>query len=154
MTRVLVGVAALVAGLSGCSSPARYIERTGEGGVVAIPANTDAWPNQYRSEALALIEKHVGPSYEIVEEREVATGRTTFNNQQVNENAAVGSTTTRDVTEWRIAYRKRGAPGTPGGVVQTQYRSGGAQGVVNAGGIVPSVAPGPAVQHAGGIPAR
>ena len=122
MNRLVLGVVALVAGLSGCASPARYIERTGDTGVVAIPANTDAFPTYNRSEAMALIQKHVGPNFEIVEEREVATGKRTLNDQQVNneqtwntsnpllpanKQTVQNTTTTQDVTEWRIAYRKK-----------------------------------------------
>jgi hypothetical protein len=151
MKRVVGLVAAVVAGLSGCASPARYVERSGDVGVVAIPANTDAWPTRYRSEAIGLIRKHVGPDFEIVEEKEVAVGTRTNNNQQVNReqtfNSAVpflpaekqtvtNSTTTTDVTEWRIAYRRKPAPepmmhgAAPGSLmpaggttVQTQYVS-------------------------------
>ena len=61
-------LAAVVAGLSGCASPARYVETQGDTGVVAIPSNSDVWPNYNRKAAMALIEKHVGPNYEIVEE--------------------------------------------------------------------------------------
>jgi hypothetical protein len=165
MNRVLLGVAALVAGLSGCASPARYVERTGDSGVVAIPANTDSFPSYNRSEAMALIHKHVGSSFEIVEEREVATGKRTLNDQQVNneqtwntsnpllpasKQSVQNTTTTQDVTEWRIAYRKKapmsigtgpvGSSVTPAGGIQS--RSGtGTSSVQHAGGIVPPVGP-------------
>src|SRR5262249_42867315 len=83
----------------------------------------------------------------------------TFNRQSVN-----NTTTTQDVTEYRIAYRKKTGPSTIGGalpngisgagVQQTQYRQMGAgTGVQSTGGIVPSVGPGGAVTPAGGIPA-
>ena len=84
MNRFVFGVVAIIAGLSGCASPARFIERTGDSGVVAIPANTDVWPSYNRTEAMDLIRKHVGSNFEIVEEREVPTGKTTVNNSQVN----------------------------------------------------------------------
>jgi len=172
MTRVMLAAAAVVASLSGCASPARYVETQGDIGVVAIPSNSDVWPNYNRKAAVALIEKHVGPDYEIIEEREIATGQRTFNNQQVqneqtwnmtnpllpaNKQTVQNTTTTHDVTEWRIAYRKRaGAPaGSMGaGVVQqTKYLpgSGAATGVKPAGGVVPSMAPGAAVTPAGPI---
>jgi len=161
MNRILLAVAAVVTGLSGCAGPARYVERSGDVGVVAIPANTDAWPTHYRSEALALIERHVGPNFEIVDEKEVAVGSRTNNNQQVKREQAftnpftgpvekdtvTNTTTTHDITEWRIAYRKRvgpmplgfNAPTPPGGVTQTQYLSGSdPAGVVPAGGTAPA----------------
>jgi hypothetical protein len=157
MIRVALSAAALAVGLSGCATPARYVERQPGAGVIAIPANTDTWPTYNRRAALALIEQHLGSGYEIVEEREVATGKTTSNNQQVrneetintavpflpaNRQTVTNTTTTRDVTEWRISYRKRAEPaadppGDPpgGGVRRTEYRSGsGPDGVKPAGG--------------------
>ena len=122
MNRLVLGVAAIVAGLSGCASPARYVERSGETGVIAIPANTDSFPSYNRSEAMALIQKHIGSNFEIVEEREVATGKRTLNDQQVNneqtwntsnpllpanKQTVQNTTTTQDMTEWRIAYRRK-----------------------------------------------
>src|SRR5262245_56500841 len=122
MNRLVLGSVALVAALSGCASPARYVERTGDTGVIAIPANTDSFPSYNRSEAMALIHKHVGANFEILEEREVATGKRTLNDQQVNneqtwntsnpllpanKQTVQNTTTTQDVTEWRIAYRKK-----------------------------------------------
>lgn len=162
MNRILFAMAAVVTGLSGCASPARYVERSpaGDTGVIAIPANTDTWPMHYRSEAMALIQKHVGPSFEIVDEKEVVVGNRTDNNQFVKREQAftnpftgpvekdtiTNTTSTHDITEYRIAYRKRSGPvvqdinhrGTPtgltpaqspatppaGGVTQTQYISG------------------------------
>jgi len=173
MSRLLLGVAAVVAGLSGCASPARYIERGADSGVVAIPANTDEWPSYHRREALTLIQKHLGSNYEIIEEREVATGQRTVNNQHVKSEQVMNrsnpflpaekqtvdnTTTTHDITEWRIAYRKVNTPATDtGGIQQTQYIPGTAPpGVYPAGGIggiVPSCAPGAGVVSAGGMPA-
>lgn len=167
MTRVALGVAALVAGLSGCASPAKEISfdpQTGSG-VVAIPANSDAWPTFNRQQAVALIQKRVGPNFDIVEEGQVVTGKQTVNNQQTTGDQAFGTTTTTDVTEYRIAYRKLpagqasraplpGMPAAPGGVQQTQYMQGAAAaaGVHAAGGIVPSAAPNGGVHAAGGFP--
>jgi hypothetical protein len=157
MTRVTFGVLAVLAGLSGCASPAKYVSKDSQtaSGVVAIPANTDTWPTYNRRAALALIEKHVGPNFEIIEEREVATGQRTTNNQQVNGNQAFGETTTQDVTEWRIAYRKKSGPPTgitPVGGMQPVRLPGGAGAVQPAGGLVPSMAPGAGVIPAGGVP--
>jgi hypothetical protein len=168
MARFILGMAALAAGLSGCASPARYIEKSGDSGVVAIPANTNVWPTYYQTEAMAKIRAHVGPNFEIVEEREVATGKTTVNNEQVNNDKLLNKqtinnlTTTQDVTEWRIAYRKkaslapiindasaRGMPSGRGPVGGAQPL-GGAQPVSSTqpvGGIQPL---GSGVQSAGG----
>jgi hypothetical protein len=164
MKRLVLALSALVAGVSGCASPAQYVERTGDTGVVAIPAPTDSFPTYYRSEALALIQKHVGPNFEIVSEQRVATGTRTLNDQQVNNEqtwntsnpllpaarqTVQNTTTTQDVTEWRIAYRKKGSgqPGSPGGLmpaggIQPPKPPVGAEAPVQpAGGIVPPVGP-------------
>jgi hypothetical protein len=170
MNRILFAVAAVVTGLSGCVSPARYVEKspTGDTGVIAIPANTDTWPMHYRSEAVALIQKHVGPNFEIVDEKEVVVGNRTDNNQYVKREQAynnpftgpvekdtiTNTTSTHDLTEYRITYRKKSGPMAiglnnltstggggltqtptgPAGVTQTQYISGsGAAGVQPAG---------------------
>ena len=145
MKRILVVVAATaVASLSGCAS-ARYVEKNGDSGIIAIPTNADFWPIKHRTEAVALIEKHVGPNYEIVEEKEVVTGVTTNHNQQIKREPTYNSevpffeaekqtitntTSSSDRTEWRIAYRRRAAP------VQTQYAP--TTGVQPAGGVVPA----------------
>jgi hypothetical protein len=147
---------ALVAAASGCASQAKYIEKKGDSGVVAIPKNTDTWPNYHRREALALIEKHVGPDYEIVTQGEVVTGQTTLKNAQVNteqtanrrnpalpgeRQTATSTTTQQDITEWRIVYRKKERPepfindiNASGTTVQTRYPETGVQPV---GGVVP-----------------
>jgi hypothetical protein len=167
MNRLLLAGVALVAGLSGCASPARYIERSGDTGVIAIPANTDSFPNYNRSEALALIHKHVGPNFEILEEREVATGKRTQNDQQMHEDLfnaqhVQNTTTTQDLTEWRIAYRKKspgsigtgafGSSVTPASGMQPRSPVGaGNSSVQPAGGIVPSVGPASTVVPAGPV---
>lgn len=169
MNRLMLGVAvAVVAGLSGCSSSARYIERSGDSGVVAIPADTDVWPTYHRRNALALIEKHVGPNFEIIGGREVATGTATTNHQNTNneqtfnnsnpflpatKQTTTTTTTTRDLKEYHIAYRMKAMPfGTTGnGIQQTQYVPGtSGVGVQPAGGIFPSVGPNAGVVPAGG----
>jgi hypothetical protein len=187
MTRLVLGVAVAMGSLSGCASPARYVERTGDTGVVAIPNNTDSWPNYNRREAMALIQKHVGGNFEIVEEREVATGKKTFNDQQVNNEqtwntanpllpanrqTVQNTTTTQDVTEYRIAYRRKAAPlgspkpalpatiglqgpATPAlpNVQQTQYTPGSATGVQPAGGIAAPAGPtAPVIPAVGPVP--
>ncbi len=153
MSRFILAFVALAANMTGCASPARYIETSAESGVVAIPTNTDEWPNFHQSSARSLIEKHVGPAYEIVEQREVVTGQSESNSMQTGP-VNLSTTTTRDVTEWRIAYRKRTEGPiigdvnfkgvttglTPaGGIQQTEYLQGSSG---PAEGIVPSVGPG------------
>ncbi len=95
--------------IAGCAQ-ARYVERQSDSGVVAIPANTNHWPTYYRQAAIDLITQHVGPHFEIVDEREVVVGQTTDNTQQINDTFTFGTMTTRQLTEWRIAYRRAAAP--------------------------------------------
>jgi hypothetical protein len=165
MTRVFLGVAALVASLSGCASQAKLVSRdiqTGTG-VVSIPENTDSWPFYYRRSAMEMIAKDVGPNPEryIINEERVKVGQqvNTSNNQQMNSNQAGNrqsitgnaTSTTSDVYEYRITYQKRPLPpGTPastlgvGSAQQTQYLQGAGTpgGLQPAGGIVPNVGPG------------
>jgi len=138
-----------LAGLSGCAS-ARYVERQADSGVVAIPENSNHWPTYYRQAALNLITQHVGPHYEILEEREVVVGQQTNNNQQVGPDFLAGITTTRELTEWRIAYRRAANPHYPsvGGHTSVSPPTGSrpvTHGSTQAGGNT--------VQPAGGVPA-
>lgn len=149
MTRLILSMAALAAGLAGCASPARYIEKSGDSGVVAIPANTNVWPTYYQTEAMAKIRAHVGPNFEIIEEREVATGKTTVNNEQVSNDKAFNkqtinnTMTTQDVNEWRITYRKKTGPAPI-------INGGNARGLPNGRGPVGGAQPVGGVQPAGG----
>src|SRR5205814_1598984 len=54
MNRLALLTVAAAAGLSGCASPARYVEKTTDSGIVAIPAPTDSWPTYNRSAAQEL----------------------------------------------------------------------------------------------------
>ena len=153
-------VSALVLALAvagGCASPAKYVEKRGDSGTIAIPNNTDTWPSHNRREALALIQKHVGVNYEILEEREVVVGQSTNNNQQVNtedtfnreipfqpaQKQTINTTTTqRDITEWRIVYRRKAdATGAPMTTQPTGNVLAPAGGVPGASNVVPNVQP-------------
>jgi hypothetical protein len=118
----VLGLAALA---GGCGTPARYVQKNADGGVVAIPANTNSWPGYNRREAEALIVKHVGPNFEIVEERQVVTGQRTTNEQRTDvektqnkrnpnlpgeRQTTTGSVTTSDITEYQLVYRKVPGP--------------------------------------------
>ncbi|MCS6864043.1 MAG: hypothetical protein RMJ56_09670 [Gemmataceae bacterium] len=161
---------------SGCASSARYVQKNDlEGtGIVAIPANTNEWPTYHRREALAKIQEHVGPHYEIISEMEVVTGQTTISDAQVNTESlnqrrfprglsefqtVRGSSTTRDITEWHIHYRRKPLPaasfnsvgslgGNPTAPTSGPTPSGPSQpasGVMPAGGIPRTAAPPPGV---------
>jgi hypothetical protein len=159
MKRVLVLAAAVVAAAgSGCAN-ARYVQRGADEGVVAIPANTDVWPDYQRTKALELIQAHVGPNYEIVNEQEVVTGHTTVNQQDTKREATLNGSvpflpaekqqttmTTTDVPqkEWQIQYRKVKVGGIAG------RGTGFGTGVMPAGGVPPATT-GAAVTPAGGL---
>ena len=162
ITFALLGV---LAAAGGCAVPAQYVEKRGDSGTVAVPDNTNYWPNYNRREALALIQQHVGPNYEIIDERKVVTGQSTRNEQQTNtemmqnrrnpnlpgeRQTTTGSVTTQDLTQWQITYRK--LPGVG------DYPPPGAPGVTPAGGAIRTGGPGagvvPSVLPAGGAPSR
>lgn len=104
---------------AGCS--ARQVLKEGDYGVVAIPANHNAWPMKYREKADKMMAAHFPDGYEIVREEEVVTGQTTEYNEDQSHNdvevikgiLTVGRTETRatetttDNTEYRIHYRRR-----------------------------------------------
>lgn len=159
MGRVLIlpAVALLMAGCAGSS--ARYVAKDADGGVVSIPADTDVWPSHNRRNAEELIRRHVGPDFEVVREGEVVTGQATNHDQKVQRDKTFNTTnpflpaekdtintttTTRDLTEYHITYRRRAGGVTPAG------------GVGLGGGVVPAggpTAPGGAVKPAGGAAA-
>jgi hypothetical protein len=80
ISRHLLGAAVLaplvLIGSSGCGN-ARYIVQDSYGGVVAIPANTNSWPTNYRDEAEKLMKKKCPLGYVIDREEEVVVGQTT-----------------------------------------------------------------------------
>lgn len=126
MRRLLVFAAAMaVASSVGCSN-ARYVHKSGDEGIVAINDDTDGWPNYNRTNAKKLIAAHVGPDFEIIEEREVATGQIDTTHQDTNRQAAFNpnnpflpaekettttTTTTTPKTEYRIVYRRAARTG-------------------------------------------
>ncbi|MDY3552282.1 hypothetical protein R5W24_001362 [Gemmata sp. JC717] len=144
-TVAIVFVLGCVTNLMGCAS-ARYVSKQGDSGVVAIPSNTNSPPFRYRQEAEELMRKHVGPDFEIVDEREVVTGSRVMNNQETQTQmtpnkkqpnmpgeriSTNGMVTSTNTTEYQITYRKRGATG------------GGASTIQPAGGAVPARSPQP-----------
>jgi hypothetical protein len=119
---------------AGCQSP-RVVQRTPDEGVIALPANSDGFPNYFQSAARTLIKDHVGTEYEIVEEKEVTTEYATTNTvaregasplSLVKRETVTNTTVATPKKEWQIHYR-RVMPRTnfPGNaVVQTQYVAG------------------------------
>ena len=139
-----VGFAGLLLASLGCAN-ARHVSRTTDEGIVALADNSDSWPGYNRTKGRKLIVEHVGPDYEILEEKEVTVGYTTVQNQQVTSEPTFGAipflpaerqTTVTNSTqtpqkEWQIHYRRRTTPSGTAGLgipivpttttVQTQY---------------------------------
>lgn len=103
----------------GCQS-ARIVSKSDTEGVIAIPANSNSWPFHYRAKAEELLSRECPEGYEIVLEEEFVTGQSTTTDesdenrtQQITKNASVSfdtsrtTSTTSNVTEWRIHYRKK-----------------------------------------------
>src|SRR5262245_3131967 len=92
--RLLLPAALLLVAVTGCGS-ARLIHATPDGGVVAIPSNSNDWPNHYRREAETLMAQRCPNGYDVIEEGETRRGR-----------------------EYRITFRSRDARPVP--VLQPQ----------------------------------
>jgi hypothetical protein len=73
----------------GCMSSARFVERTPNGGTVAVPDYA------HRGDGLDLIHHEIGPNYAIVDEKEVLIGTDT----KVVATAGTGSIFTR-IAAW------------------------------------------------------
>lgn len=175
MRQFLVLAAVAAASSVGCAN-ARYVQKIEGEGVVAVPVNSDAWPSYNRTNALKLIEEHVGPAYEIVEEREVKTGTSTTNTQNTDREQTFNSevpflpaerqtttstTTASDVKEYHIHYRRKaggltGFPGTTPAANAVLPAAGAAPagGVVTADHTEPaaSAAPTAPLPPSGGLP--
>ena len=92
--------------ISGCQQ-ARYVLRTADEGVVAIPSN-NSWPINHREKAVELMAAHFPNGYVIDREEEVVVGVETAQRGQEDEDSWYSGTVTTDKTEWRITYRGRG----------------------------------------------
>src|SRR5713226_9158459 len=72
-----------IAGLSGCNS-ARYVTVDNSGGVVAIPSNSNSWPNYNRRHAEELMQAKCPGGYVIDHEEEFVTGTTQYVDSTTN----------------------------------------------------------------------
>jgi pyruvate/2-oxoglutarate dehydrogenase complex dihydrolipoamide acyltransferase (E2) component len=106
-TRVLVAIVGFAFILTGCGM-ARLVERTQDGGIIALEGDRDkAW-----IEAEKEIYSHCGDkSYTIVKEGESVVGSNTDYSEHSSEGVGKiidvvvgGESTTTDLTEWRIYY--------------------------------------------------
>lgn len=111
--RCLVVLVAMVLA-SGCGS-ARYIVKEADGGIVAIPANSE----KNREKAVELMQQHFPAGYVIEREEETVVGRTTHHhvdhgttvegdqNRTTESGKTLATETTVANTEYRIFYRRR-----------------------------------------------
>ena len=113
-------LALILACTVGCAS-GRYVAKQPDGGIVAIPANTNSWPSYNRDHAHDLMRAHFPAGYVIEKEEEVVTGTQTKTNNSVKTKEfgkdTFGpdikvhdhdqTTTTMNTTEWHIFYRKK-----------------------------------------------
>jgi hypothetical protein len=97
----LIVLVVLPLGLVGCSD-ARLIRTDPNGGVVAIPRNTNTWPAYNRSAAEELMKQKCPQGYVIDSEREVEVGRRV--------EADSNGTVIRPVKEYQIAFHALGTP--------------------------------------------
>jgi hypothetical protein len=117
--RMLAPATLLLAAAVGCGSSARLINGSPDGGVVAIPSNSNYWPLKYRDEAEKLMAQRCPNGYEIVSEQEVVVGKTSTTNENVDRRSPTSSrykveqtststtTSVNDQTEYRITFRAR-----------------------------------------------
>jgi hypothetical protein len=109
----LIVLIVLPLGLAGCSD-ARLIRTDPNGGVVAIPRNTNAWPSYNRKAAEELMKQKCPQGYVIDGEHEVVVGHTS--EEQVS--GSFHTVVNRPVTEWEISFHAVGTPPPmPPGVV-------------------------------------
>jgi|688.fasta_scaffold687275_1 hypothetical protein len=131
--RVVI-LAMIAATLTGCSGTARYVKKDTAEGIIAIPDSSNHWPYRYHDRAIEMIVQHVGPNYEILKEEEAVVGQRVSNDQNIDTETQPSILpwnqrqvqrvnnieTTRDMTEYRIHYRRKpivmpaAAPPPPG----------------------------------------
>ncbi len=109
---VRVALAALLLGpCCGCVG-ARYVSLGPEGGIVAVPENTNVWPTFYRDKAEALMRDACPEGYVIEHQGEVTVGSRTSEytgapDASVSSLLKSGKTTeVRPLTEWQIVFHR------------------------------------------------
>jgi hypothetical protein len=104
---------------SGCAA-GRYVMRSPDRGVIAIPANSNQWPSRHRQTAENLMGQHFPAGYVVEHEEEFVIGQTTHFDEDrsgdigllgnyftLSTGSRRGHATTIDRTEYRIYYRRR-----------------------------------------------
>jgi len=124
MVRPIVSVIALLAlivGVNGCQT-ARQVVRQQDGGIIAIPSNTNAWPYHHRQNAEQLMAQQCPNGYIIEREEEVVTGTVTNDSRSTDKKflksknpyidggvieTERNTSTTSQTKEWQITYRAK-----------------------------------------------
>jgi hypothetical protein len=133
LRRALPAAVLLLASVAGCAgvgagvggSSARMIQTSPDGGIVAIPNNSDCWPFFFRDQANKLMAMKCSGGYEILQEEEVIVGRKVQTNEIIDPNEPIDDpslvrpanaqknkvptvvklTAKHDQTEYRITFR-------------------------------------------------
>jgi hypothetical protein len=116
MSRAAVlGLVVLVAGLSGCATPARVIRQDPASVVVAVPDNTNVWPFYYQDEARQLAGGYVKDPVLISSQRvkvgEQVTSATDTTRREVNGRSfgdvvtSASTTSVSDKYEYHLEFR-------------------------------------------------
>jgi len=118
--------------LGGCSQ-VRLVQETADGGVVAIPNNTNQWPTYYRNRAENLMKRKCPEGYVVVGEQDAIDNPAARDGRKPNEDFEYEGgyirLTTYNRREHRIAFRSaaaaKGAPlPFPGTLPQTPSSPG------------------------------
>lgn len=114
MSRTTLGLFILVvAGLSGCASPARVIRQDSASVVVAIPDNTNTWPFYYRDEAERAAGDYIHDPVLVTSSR-VKVGEQLTNTQDSSRRdggevmSSKNITSVSDRYEYHLEFRSRG----------------------------------------------
>ena len=107
-----------VFGVTGCAT-ARVVSKDAEGGIVAIPENSNGWPCRYRDKALELVKQDCPHGYVVLKEEEVPTGTRTVDSD--SSDGTMHTIETYTDREYRIYYRRASGPRT---VVIPELRHG------------------------------
>jgi len=108
----------LVVLLSAGCSHARYVTKDQWGGVVAIPRDTNQWPNYNRKQAEELMAKQCPQGYEIESEQDVVVGQETHVQATVDPGSPYYPPPgqeqrivyKRNITEHHICFRAKDTP--------------------------------------------
>jgi hypothetical protein len=119
-----LAAALLTFGPGGCASP-HWVARDPNGGIVAIPANSNYWPTYYRNQADEMMRQVCSQGYVIDHEEQVTVGQTTTTQRNTDTHAydltskrspapltlashnTTETTTTSDVNEYQITFHAK-----------------------------------------------